>query len=133
MVHPLVEYVHAWDQFFSDCIYTSVEGITTAREFILRERANGAVAFWYKPDSSHAHLYPALKDANNEPVECTLNGEKAYEVDPDGIEVFKTMCAYLAITHAVHTQRDPKMLINTQTPFVCAMCSDGRPSIAHFC
>ena len=49
------------------------------------------VAFWYKPNSSHVHLYPTLKDANGEPVKATVDGEETYVVDPDGVEVFQTM------------------------------------------
>ena len=41
MVHPFVEYVHDWASFFADCVYDSVVGINSAREFILRERADG--------------------------------------------------------------------------------------------
>eukprot|EP00965_Chrysotila_dentata_P021965 726867-Pleurochrysis_carterae.AAC.3 len=40
-VHPLVEYVHDWSSFFSDHIYDHVEGITEAREFIIKERDDG--------------------------------------------------------------------------------------------
>lgn len=48
-----------------------------------------AIAFWYKPDSSHAHLYPVRKDANGQPVSVTINGEMQYELCPNGIEVFR--------------------------------------------
>ena len=40
-VHPFLEYVHEWAGFFSDFIYENVQGITTAREFILRKRDDG--------------------------------------------------------------------------------------------
>ena len=43
VVHPFLEYVHDWADFFSECIYDNVEGITTAREFILRKRDDGGV------------------------------------------------------------------------------------------
>ena len=42
-MHPFLEYVHDWADFFSECIYENVEGITTAREFILRKRDDGGV------------------------------------------------------------------------------------------
>eukprot|EP00965_Chrysotila_dentata_P122993 4065112-Pleurochrysis_carterae.AAC.1 len=49
-------------------------------------------AMWYKPYSSHPHLYPAAKDADGNPIEKsqTVNGEKEYAVCPHGIEIFKT-------------------------------------------
>ena len=47
-----------------------------------------AVAFWYKPSSSHKHLYPALKDAAGKPIESIVDGEITYTPDPHGIEVF---------------------------------------------
>eukprot|EP00965_Chrysotila_dentata_P142031 4695023-Pleurochrysis_carterae.AAC.1 len=37
-VHPILTYVHAWDDFFRPAIYYSVLQITTARVFILRQR-----------------------------------------------------------------------------------------------
>ena len=46
------------------------------------------VAFWYKPYSSHKHLYPTLKDASGKPVESIVDGEINYTPDPHGIEVF---------------------------------------------
>eukprot|EP00965_Chrysotila_dentata_P095831 3167654-Pleurochrysis_carterae.AAC.1 len=48
-------------------------------------RADGAIAFWYKPDSSHSHLYPARKDAAGNPIVATVNGEAQYENCPNGI------------------------------------------------
>ena len=52
-----------------------------------------AAVFWYKPDSSHKHLYPARKNERGEPIECldTRDGRPAFEVDPDGIEIFTNM------------------------------------------
>lgn len=47
--------------------------------------------FWYKPSSSHKHLYPVIKDAQGQPVECIVDGEVAYQIDPNGIEIFKTV------------------------------------------
>ena len=41
VVHAMVEYVHNWAGFFEDCIYTNMTGVTTAREFILRQRDDG--------------------------------------------------------------------------------------------
>ena len=46
------------------------------------------VAFWYKPSSSHKHLYPALKNASGKVVENIVDGEVCYTPDPYGIEVF---------------------------------------------
>ena len=40
-VHPFIDHVHDWAKFFSECIYDEVEGVTTAREFILRKRDDG--------------------------------------------------------------------------------------------
>ena len=37
-MHPIVEYVYDWAAFFSECVYSEVEGVTTAREFVLRLR-----------------------------------------------------------------------------------------------
>lgn len=33
-----MEYVHDWSALFADCVYDSVEGVNTAREFVLRLR-----------------------------------------------------------------------------------------------
>jgi hypothetical protein len=46
------------------------------------------VAFWYKPSSSHLHLYPTLKDNNGKPIESIVDGKVSYTPDPHGIEVF---------------------------------------------
>lgn len=46
------------------------------------------IAFWYKPDASHRHLYPSLKDENGDPVKVIKDGETEYAMDPVGIEVF---------------------------------------------
>ena len=40
-VHPFLEYVHDWAEFFADCIYEHLQGITSAREFIMRMRDDG--------------------------------------------------------------------------------------------
>ena len=48
------------------------------------------VAFWYKPDATHRHLYPSLKDEAGQPIKVTSDGEVEYAVDPQGIEVFQT-------------------------------------------
>lgn len=53
------------------------------------------VAFWYKPCSSHKHTYPAMKDADGNPVKVedlkteTVDGEAQYKVFPFGIEIFR--------------------------------------------
>eukprot|EP00965_Chrysotila_dentata_P204806 6182559-Pleurochrysis_carterae.AAC.2 len=49
-----------------------------------------AVAFWYKPDSSHKHLYPTKKDEEGNPQKVTINGEEQYAVCEYGIEIFNT-------------------------------------------
>eukprot|EP00965_Chrysotila_dentata_P096076 3174056-Pleurochrysis_carterae.AAC.1 len=91
VVHPLVEYVHDFKSFLSDHIYEDVHGINDAREFIIRERDDGVVAFWYKPCSSHKHTYPAEKHADGNPIRAdsetvTVDGEAQYKVCPFGIE-----------------------------------------------
>ena len=48
------------------------------------------IAFWYKPDATHQHLYPSLKDAAGNPIKVTSDGDVQYAVDPAGIEVFRT-------------------------------------------
>ena len=53
-----------------------------------------AAVFWYKPNSSHKHLYPALKNEAGEPTKELVDGEEQYAVDPAGIEIFKTMCTF---------------------------------------
>ena len=47
-----------------------------------------AVAFWYKPDASHRHLYPTAKDENGAPIKVITDGEAEFKVCPNGIEVF---------------------------------------------
>ena len=49
-----------------------------------------AAVFWYKPNSSHKHMYPALKNAEGEPIQTTTDGKISYTLDPDGIEIFNT-------------------------------------------
>eukprot|EP00965_Chrysotila_dentata_P248303 6208260-Pleurochrysis_carterae.AAC.1 len=49
-----------------------------------------AIAFWYKPDASHKHLYPSVKDDDGNPKTVTIDGEEQYAVCKYGIEVFNT-------------------------------------------
>ena len=52
-VHPFLDHVHDWAEFFSDCIYDELLGINTAREFILRKRDdNGALCLLSYVDPS---------------------------------------------------------------------------------
>eukprot|EP00965_Chrysotila_dentata_P191548 6174594-Pleurochrysis_carterae.AAC.1 len=70
--------MHDYKAFFADSVYDSVKGITDARVFIIKERADGAIAFWYKPNAAHKHLYPAQKDEHGQPIKSTVNGEESY-------------------------------------------------------
>eukprot|EP00965_Chrysotila_dentata_P189358 6173276-Pleurochrysis_carterae.AAC.4 len=97
VVHDLVEYVHDFKSFFTDHIYDNVQGINDAREFIIRERDDGVVAFWYKPCSSHKHTYPAMKDEDGNPVRTdsetvTVDGEAHYKGWPTGIASAGAFC-----------------------------------------
>eukprot|EP00965_Chrysotila_dentata_P223772 6193773-Pleurochrysis_carterae.AAC.1 len=49
-----------------------------------------AVAFWYKPDSSHKHLYPTQKDDEGKPKKDTIDDEEQYAVCEYGIEILRT-------------------------------------------
>eukprot|EP00965_Chrysotila_dentata_P013769 456835-Pleurochrysis_carterae.AAC.1 len=77
-VHPLVEYVHGYAGFFSDCIYddgiNKASGSSSSRSALMADCADAArvlcataVEFWYKPDSSHKHLYPTEKNEEGNP------------------------------------------------------------------
>ena len=66
-----------------------MSGITTARYFYIRKRADGVVCFWYKPQAAHPWLYPSKKDENGEPMYSIKDGERCYDIPcPDGIEIF---------------------------------------------
>mmetsp|Transcript_12125 Transcript_12125/g.31819 ORF Transcript_12125/g.31819 Transcript_12125/m.31819 type:complete len:706 (+) Transcript_12125:1194-3311(+) len=68
-----------------------MSGITTARYFLIRKRADGAVALWYKPQVAHPWLYPSKKDATGAPMFTMVDGEKQYDqVCENGIEIFHT-------------------------------------------
>eukprot|EP00965_Chrysotila_dentata_P003335 108809-Pleurochrysis_carterae.AAC.1 len=41
-VHPITTYVHDWASFFRNTIYDKTDGITTARNFILKKRDGGS-------------------------------------------------------------------------------------------
>eukprot|EP00965_Chrysotila_dentata_P235348 6200700-Pleurochrysis_carterae.AAC.1 len=64
-----------------------------------------AIAFWYKADSSHKHLYPTAKDENGLSIECTVDGEARLEVCPAGIEIFKKGYARRNFTSPLHSCR----------------------------
>ena len=57
---------------------------------VLRRRADGVVAFWYKPDSTHASWYPSVMDDDHNPVKenYLLEGieRERYKMCPSGIE-----------------------------------------------
>eukprot|EP00965_Chrysotila_dentata_P054970 1824810-Pleurochrysis_carterae.AAC.1 len=40
-VHPITTYVHDWASFFRNTVYDNTDGITTARNFILKKRDDG--------------------------------------------------------------------------------------------
>eukprot|EP00965_Chrysotila_dentata_P147848 4880476-Pleurochrysis_carterae.AAC.1 len=40
-VFDIVEYTHDWAEYFKDCIYDGLAGITGAREYIIKMRADG--------------------------------------------------------------------------------------------
>eukprot|EP00965_Chrysotila_dentata_P186435 6156132-Pleurochrysis_carterae.AAC.2 len=63
VVHPLVEYVHDYSNFFADAIYDSVEGIKEAREFVIKERGDGGrdLKVFRQLQSLH-ELYQTLDD-----------------------------------------------------------------------
>jgi len=69
--------------------HAQVKGITSARYFLIRKRADGNVCFWYKPQPAHPWLYPTKKDASGEPMYTVKDGERCYDIPcPDGIEIF---------------------------------------------
>eukprot|EP00965_Chrysotila_dentata_P260345 6213872-Pleurochrysis_carterae.AAC.2 len=79
-VHPIMRYVHVWASFFRNTNYDNTDGITTARNFVLKERDDGATA------STCIRLH---KDEGGLPLECRVDGEARLEVCRAGIEVFK--------------------------------------------
>jgi len=70
----------------------STVGIKTARYFLISKReSDGAVVFWYKPNTAHSTLYPVKRNAANEPVTVTFQGQERYVTDPRGIEIFNSV------------------------------------------
>ena len=60
VVHAIVEYVHDWARYFEQCIYDNVTGVTTAREFIIRERDDSGACLSLAPrPPPRARLAPA--------------------------------------------------------------------------
>eukprot|EP00965_Chrysotila_dentata_P173571 5730149-Pleurochrysis_carterae.AAC.1 len=56
---------------------------------LVQIREFSAIAFWWKPESSHMHFYPVVRDDDGKPKRCIVNGNVQYEVCPNGIEVFE--------------------------------------------
>ena len=56
-VHGLIEYVHDWAGLFAECIYDAVEGINSAREFLIREREDGGVCPSLECSASYPSVY----------------------------------------------------------------------------
>jgi hypothetical protein len=97
-----VDVVHDYKEWFENVVYDAVEptlvradtnaqvkGITSARYFVIRKRADGAICFWYKPQPAHPWLYPTKKNADGEPMYSLKEGERCYDIPcPDGIEIF---------------------------------------------
>ena len=55
----------------------STVGIKTARYFLISKRvSDGAVVFWYKPNTAHATLYPVARNAANEPIVEQFQGQE---------------------------------------------------------
>eukprot|EP00965_Chrysotila_dentata_P125843 4159381-Pleurochrysis_carterae.AAC.1 len=98
VVHPILTYVHAWDNYFRPAIYDSIAQISTARFFVIRQRADGydrkpspcmsgrfPLAKWFY--SSHRNLHPSAKDENGNRIDATaVNGEKVLQFCEHGIE-----------------------------------------------
>ena len=59
-----MQYVHDWAGLFEDCIYADVEGVNTAREFVLRQWEDGGVCM-------HLPRYSELCIFDNPPA-CVL-------------------------------------------------------------
>lgn len=89
---------HLWGDNFrksqASCKYYA-EG-HGARYFIIERRArDGAVCMWYKPDASHATIYPTKKQ-DGEPVVQNLTLPDGtvltrYVTCPEGIEIFNSL------------------------------------------
>eukprot|EP00965_Chrysotila_dentata_P128731 4255672-Pleurochrysis_carterae.AAC.1 len=53
--------------------------------------AIAVVVFWYKPQSSHPHLYPSnKKDEQGMPIKEIENGDTHIPTCPLGLELFTT-------------------------------------------
>ena len=72
-----------------------MKGINDHRNFHIAKRDDGAVCFWYKPDSVSASWYPSKMDDNNDPIKESYIAQdgsvkERYAMDPRGIEIFQT-------------------------------------------
>lgn len=67
-----------------------IDQIRSARYFVIGLRqADSVPVMWYKPNVAHAYLYPTQKDpTTGMPLHRMVDGEKVYETDPNGIEIF---------------------------------------------
>lgn len=67
-----------------------IEHIKTARYFVIGLREPDRLpVMWYKPCVAHGYLYPTSKDeTSGMPKQSMVNGEKVYQTDPAGIEIF---------------------------------------------
>ena len=111
-----------------------------------------AVAFWYKPDASHRHLYPTAKDEKGAPIKVITDGEAEFKVCPNGIEVFCRVRGPQGVPlpaefaaqksrilqrshgspqprtqpHIAHNAHAFHILYETQTAFLCPSQSQAR-------
>eukprot|EP00965_Chrysotila_dentata_P159903 5281816-Pleurochrysis_carterae.AAC.3 len=133
---PIPAILARFQGVFVHHIYEELDGLNSARSFLIRERDDGvylqhslcsartaqprqtcaelvqscvrdmhsvllrctALAFWYKPESSHLRLCPCKKDENGSVIESTVNGEKTTVACPHGIKISNTkyMAAFSA-------------------------------------
>eukprot|EP00965_Chrysotila_dentata_P081165 2679222-Pleurochrysis_carterae.AAC.1 len=93
--NPTFKKVPVFNFEFAAMVPDALRGANTCRSL----HKIAGVTFWYKPDSSHRHLYPALKNANDLPVSTTVNGEETHAVCPSGIEIFKLATISAQITN----------------------------------
>lgn len=83
-----IPWVPNYTEWLKDCRGEFMD-IKSERYFVMSKRADGVVAMWYKPDSSHSHLYPTKKDpVTGMPLfSVGTDGEKSYTASDEGIEV----------------------------------------------
>ena len=101
--------------------HAQVKGITSARYFLIRKRADGNVCFWYKPQPAHPWLYPTKKDASGEPMYTVKDGERCYDIPcPDGIEIFHREFARGPSEAAPKHAMFPEGLLDVGRSLACA-------------